>query len=120
MDDKEQTSESTGTRPDEVMEAFGEQLGRSAAALFASIRNATQEIGSTPDAPIMKRSEEFVSRAEQTASGFAIMAAHSLRRAMARAREEAEDLAAEAQIRAASRFGEDEPGEAEDEKGTGE
>ncbi len=93
-DSPEQTAHGSVTeRAERLVDQFGQRLTAAREQLAA--REATSE--GQPERPPMERAEEILDQAGERVGRFAAVAGHELRRFMARAREEAEDLWAEAQ-----------------------
>jgi hypothetical protein len=97
--------------PDERAEAIGERLGRSAAGAAQRLRSlatdnlptlsgGTETTGGSDDA-VTQRAEYVVSSIETAAVTYSRVVTDRLRRVFARAREEMEDVVAEAQSRRA-------------------
>jgi hypothetical protein len=94
--------------PDERAEALGERLGRSAAQAAQRLRSlATENLPRTGGAEVpaggdegpAQRAEYLVSSIENTAANYSRVIVDRFRRVFARAREEMEDVVAEAQSR---------------------
>lgn len=80
-----------------LLDGLGERVGRSIASATRGVRKLTNGTNSDPDRPTMERAEGLVNQAELRIAGYTAMAAYSMRRVVARAKEEAEDIRAEAE-----------------------
>lgn len=80
-------------RAERLVEQFGQRLGATREQLAA---RATASDGQA-QRPATERAEELLDRAGEQVGRFAAVAGHEMRRFIARAREEAEDIWAEAQ-----------------------
>ncbi|CAN5235365.1 hypothetical protein BH23GEM4_BH23GEM4_15700 [soil metagenome] len=81
---------------EQLIETVGERLGRSVAGLRRGARRLSGDAVMDGNRPAVVRAEEVVQRLEGTLAGYAAIAFHNARRVAARAREEMEDIQAEA------------------------
>lgn len=90
-----------------LMEEIGERIGRSAGFVANAIRRGSSGItsgvgdGFDSDRSASARAEQLVNRVESGIGGLTGVAANGVRRVLARAREEYEDVRAEAEARRA-------------------
>lgn len=83
-------------RAEELLNRIGERVGSSAASVSRRVRQ-TGTAAAAPKQPELERADAAVRRAEETIAAYATVIGRRLRRLAARAREEAEDIRAEAQ-----------------------
>ena len=84
---------------EELLGSLGERFGRLIASATRSVRGFTDGAATATERPAIERAEVLVNRIEGSVAGLAAAASYSARRIAARAREEAEDIRAEAEMK---------------------
>lgn len=90
-------SRSRVERAEEMLGRLGERIGGTVAGATRPVRNVAGSDADGAARPAVDRAEVVVSRLEETIGAYATVIGRRLQRLAARAREEAEDIWAEAQ-----------------------
>lgn len=96
-DDDVRTGRSRVERAEEMLGRLGERIGGTMAGATRPVRSMAESGADGDVRPAVVRAEAVVSRLEDTIGAYATVIGRRLQRLAARAREEAEDIWAEAQ-----------------------